>query len=164
MESLFYIDNRLGLDGMEFPVFKIRTMVDGIGSFDEIVSLNGVSSLGKPKNDLRIIPWRRFLRVYHLDEIPQIVNIFRSDMKLVGIRPRNSQQWKSFPESHRKRALQYKPGLFGVPYAVPVLSDFEHLLQVEEEYLDRYEESSYRTDLEYFLRISYNLLRGQRSE
>ena len=164
LESNIYVRIALGKDGTLFNVYKIRTMGhDADSKWEELISTNGADELGKPASDGRIIPSRRFLRKYGLDEIPQIYNIARREMSLVGIRPRDEKAWSLFPESHVNSALRYKPGFFGVHYARPN-KDFQDLLKAESTYLDQKDQHPVLTDIKYFFLIFYNIIfKGMRS-
>ena len=158
LEDLIYFYKPLGQNQIPFTAAKIRTMYPGSDKKrDEIVNSNGTNHLGKPKDDPRAIPSRRFLRKFWIDELPQIINVLLGQMKLVGIRPKTKEVWASYPLDHKKRALLQKPGLIGVNYASPT--------STEQDYLNDYERSGLRTDIHYFLDIAYNIIvNGQRSE
>lgn len=104
----FYRQTRLTRDGKEFKILKFRSMrVDA--------EKDGVARLSKGDNDDRITPVGRIIRRYRLDEIPQLWNIFKGDMSVVGPRPERpeiaEQYCQSMPEF--KLRLQVKAGLTG---------------------------------------------------
>jgi lipopolysaccharide/colanic/teichoic acid biosynthesis glycosyltransferase len=104
---VLYTQRRLGHNGHPFLIYKIRTMIPNSES-------NG------PKwcvpGDPRVTPVGRFLRWSHIDELPQLVNIFRGEMSLVGPRPERpeivAQLERVFP-AYRQR-LAVRPGLTGL--------------------------------------------------
>ncbi|HLC37783.1 MAG TPA: sugar transferase [Candidatus Nanoarchaeia archaeon] len=158
LEGNIYIRTALGQEGEQFKVYKIRTMEPNADSrYKELVSANGLDELGKPADDDRILPRRRFLRRYGIDELPQIYNIFKREMSLVGIRPKDKEAWSFFPEDHIRRALKHKPGLMGVNYA-RLNSSLDEMMESESQYLDKKEEHPLLTDIEYFFRILYQII------
>jgi lipopolysaccharide/colanic/teichoic acid biosynthesis glycosyltransferase len=86
---IFYKQQRLMKDWQEFTLFKFRTMVDGADTMlDQVVALNEASGpLFKCRKDPRITPLGRLLRASFLDEVPQLINVLRGELSLVGPRP-----------------------------------------------------------------------------
>ncbi|MFT4308465.1 MAG: sugar transferase [Candidatus Woesearchaeota archaeon] len=148
----------LGQNGVPFDMYKVRTMVIGADAqrFDPAQQRD---SLGKIVGDQRILPcpWARFLRRNWFDELPQLVNIGRGEMKLVGIRPTPEDEWKDlYPAELMERALEHKPGLMAIPYAFPLTERFEDRFDQMHEYLDAYERDPRGADRAYFERIVHN--------
>ncbi len=80
--------NRVGKNGKMIKVYKFRTMhpyAEYIQDF--VLSLNGYSAIGKPAEDFRLTPGGKHSENIWLDETPQIINVLKGEMKLVGIRP-----------------------------------------------------------------------------
>lgn len=106
---VFFLQRRVGKDLAEFRVVKFRTMVDRdpdtIDQHQEAVVAEGV--------DPRITRAGRFLRKTSLDELPQLWNILRGDMSVVGPRPVLPEQVEVVPEVYRAR-FQVRPGLTGL--------------------------------------------------
>lgn len=99
--GVFYRARRVGRNGVEFRLLKFRTMrsdADRIGS--------GLTHAG----DARITPIGRVLRALKLDELPQLVNVLRGEMSLVGPRPEDPRYIPHYPEACR-RLLQLRPGI-----------------------------------------------------
>jgi lipopolysaccharide/colanic/teichoic acid biosynthesis glycosyltransferase len=94
---------RVGQDGRPFEILKFRTMVDGADRMSANIS---------PEGDPRVTPVGRVLRSWYLDELPQLVNIARGDMRLVGPRPETPEYVALYSPSER-RVLEVKPGLVG---------------------------------------------------
>ena len=113
--NVFYLQQRIGLDGHRFNIIKFRTMT--IDTEREIFMTSAVSSeLGAVEDTVRITRVGKFLRHLHLDELPQVVNIFRGDMSLVGPRPENPKITTKIQESlpsFRDR-LKVPPGIAGL--------------------------------------------------
>jgi exopolysaccharide biosynthesis polyprenyl glycosylphosphotransferase len=85
---VLFRQTRIGRGGKRFTMLKFRTMEDGADDFkDELLALNDAASLFKIKNDPRITRVGEILRRLSLDELPQLVNVLRGDMSLVGPRP-----------------------------------------------------------------------------
>lgn len=100
----FYHQKRIGLNGEEFHIFKFRSMK--VDSEDDIPMLTN-------NNDNRITPWGRFMRKYYLDELPQLLNVIRGDMSIVGPRPERKYFIDKIKEKNGDfdSLLQVKPGI-----------------------------------------------------
>jgi exopolysaccharide biosynthesis polyprenyl glycosylphosphotransferase len=115
MESrgpIFFTQIRIGLNGRPFKLYKFRTMCkDAESRKRQLLAKNEMSGpVFKIKNDPRITRFGRFLRKYSLDELPQMVNVLRGDMALVGPRPPLPKEVARF-EPWQRRKLSVKPGL-----------------------------------------------------
>jgi lipopolysaccharide/colanic/teichoic acid biosynthesis glycosyltransferase len=101
---VIYRQRRSGLRGHEFEVLKLRTMVDGAEFEGAGLAIN--------ENDSRITRVGAFLRRTSLDELPNLVNVLRGEMSLIGPRPTLPVQVEQYTERQRGR-LAIKPGLTG---------------------------------------------------
>lgn len=101
---VFYRQQRVGRDGREFRIFKFRTMVDGA----EFMGLKREVS----RNDDRITRVGRWLRLTSFDEIPQLLNVARGEMSLVGPRPSGPHHVGRYTLRQRRR-LEANPGITG---------------------------------------------------
>ena len=156
--NLFYVHKCLGKKSRSINVYKIRTMKpDADKQFDDVIK-SGLDSLGKPLNDPRITPMGKFLRKYRIDELPQIYNFGRGDLKLVGIRPMSREEWQNYPTEIMQKALSQKPSLIPIQYAYPYSKRFEDDLRHMTEYLDRWENTPIRADIEFFYRVAWNII------
>jgi lipopolysaccharide/colanic/teichoic acid biosynthesis glycosyltransferase len=99
-----YRQRRVGLDGHEFDVLKLRTMVDGAEAIGAGLAVNA--------GDARITRVGRILRRTSLDELPNLVNILRGEMAIIGPRPTLPTQVAQYSERERGR-LAVRPGLTG---------------------------------------------------
>jgi len=147
-------------------IHKFRSMyLNSDRDFSDVSSRHGLDSLGKIINDPRITPIGKIMRRYFIDELPQFYDLNRGVISLVGIRPKTLDYWKKYPVDHMKRALKFKPGLFGVHYYYNNLRDSQDFLQTEQEYLSRKErENPERLDREYLRGILKNIFfKGLRS-
>lgn len=106
---------RVGLGGRHFVMWKFRTMTaDAEVRLEGLRHLNEVDGvLFKMRNDPRITPLGRFLRRWSLDELPQLWNVLRGDMSLVGPRPPLPAEVEQYAQ-HVRRRLLVKPGLTGL--------------------------------------------------
>jgi lipopolysaccharide/colanic/teichoic acid biosynthesis glycosyltransferase len=122
--SIIFRQKRIGYDGREFEVLKFRTMfADADEKIHEVyikklIEENSVqqhpeSSSFKVPNDHRITPVGRFLRNTCLDELPQLINVFKGEMSLVGPRPHPIYEVSYYKEWFHRR-LNVKPGLTGL--------------------------------------------------
>ncbi len=159
MLDIFYVHNCLGLDGKPIDVYKLRTMdVDASDRLEEVVRDSELDGYGKIKDDPRITPIGRRLRRYWIDELPQLYNIVRRDLKLVGIRAKSEQDWKEYPLKLKERVLRQKPGLMAIQYAYPGIGSFDENLSHIDTYLREWEESPIKTDIKYFCRIVWSII------
>jgi len=102
--SVFFRQERVGLNGRVFKPWKFRTMV--VGAVNQGLGYN-VS-----KDDPRITRVGRFLREWGLDELPQLINVLKGEMSIVGPRPTLHYQVEQYNDSQRRRLL-VKPGITG---------------------------------------------------
>ena len=107
-----FMQTRVGRDGREFKLFKFRTMVPNAEQkLKELLKFNEMSGPAfKMKNDPRITRAGKFLRRSGIDELPQLVNILKGDMSIVGPRPPLPREVKKYNEYQRQR-LYVTPGL-----------------------------------------------------
>jgi lipopolysaccharide/colanic/teichoic acid biosynthesis glycosyltransferase len=101
---IFFRQERLGRFGKTFWIYKFRSMVDG--------AIHQGAGLDTFKGDPRITPVGSFLRDYHLDELPQLLNVLRGEMSLVGPRPLLPAMLFTYTEPERHRLLM-SPGITG---------------------------------------------------
>ncbi len=106
---------RVGLDGKTFSLYKFRTMY--VGAEDQLAEVRPLNDhdgvLFKVRNDPRVTPLGRWLRRYSLDELPQLFNVLRGEMSLVGPRPPLPDEVARYAD-HVRRRLVVKPGLTGL--------------------------------------------------
>jgi exopolysaccharide biosynthesis polyprenyl glycosylphosphotransferase len=129
---------RAGENGRAFRIFKFRTMVRGAEAMlPELVSLDELSApMFKLKSDPRVTRVGRFLRKTSLDELPQLLNVLRGEMSIVGPRPELVDLVERYEPEHEVR-LRVKPGITG-PWQVYGRSEltFDEVLAVEREYVE----------------------------
>jgi exopolysaccharide biosynthesis polyprenyl glycosylphosphotransferase len=137
---IVYRSVRPGIGQMPFNCLKFRTMyIDAHERQLELEELNEASgALFKIRNDPRMTPIGRVLRRFSLDELPQLVNVLRGEMSLVGPRPLPERDYERLQEWHRKRYLVL-PGITGL-WQVSGRSDldFDDLVRLDFLYLERW--------------------------
>jgi len=158
LESLFYVRRVLGREGRAMNIYKFRTMIPNADELVEEAWEGGLDHHGKPNEDERITRVGRFLRRYWIDEIPQLYNLLRGDLKLVGIRPTSEEWWNLCPIELKNRALKEKPGLIGIHHANKTGEGFDTYVRISEQYLDERSVSPILTDAKYFFRILSNII------
>ena len=112
---VFFLQERVGLNQRKFKMIKFRSMVpDAEVQRHEMEHLNEADGpIFKIKNDPRITPVGQFIRRYSIDELPQLVNVIRGEMSLVGPRPHPTKEVMRYNWHHRRR-LSVKPGMTGL--------------------------------------------------
>jgi exopolysaccharide biosynthesis polyprenyl glycosylphosphotransferase len=134
----FFIQTRAGVRGKPFRMFKFRTMVaDAHARRADVVDLDRLDGPSyKLRRDPRVTALGRILRQTSLDELPQLLNVLRGDMSLVGPRPEEVEVVQRYQPEHTFR-LTVKPGLTGPMqvYGRGALS-FEERLSVERDYVE----------------------------
>jgi exopolysaccharide biosynthesis polyprenyl glycosylphosphotransferase len=157
---VFFRQRRAGKEGKPFTMLKFRTMVaDAEQRLTELVDLQKLDEPAfKIPDDPRITRAGRLLRRTSLDELPQLINVLRGDMSLVGPRPEEEAVVALYDERQRLR-LAVKPGLTG-PMQVYGRGDltFEERLAMERDYLDNL---SITGDLAILLRTPRAIVRGE---
>jgi exopolysaccharide biosynthesis polyprenyl glycosylphosphotransferase len=130
---------RCGLNGRNFTFYKFRSMVvDAEERMDEVAHLNRKEVVTKIPNDPRLTPVGRFLRRFSLDELPQLFNVLRGDMSLVGPRPAIPSEVENYKRWQRRR-LRMRPGLTCL-WAVNGRDavDFETWMRMDMAYIDNW--------------------------
>jgi exopolysaccharide biosynthesis polyprenyl glycosylphosphotransferase len=137
---VLYRSSRPGIGGVPFACFKFRTMRTGAERLQaELETINEASGpLFKIRADPRLTPVGRLLRRYSLDELPQLLNVLKGQMSLVGPRPLPQRDFDRLEEWHKKRYLVL-PGMTGL-WQVSGRSelDFDDLVRLDFLYLERW--------------------------
>ena len=113
---IFFVQKRLGRNKRMFEIFKFRTMVvDAEKRLKDLEDQNEADgAVFKIKNDPRITPIGRFLRKTSIDELPQLFNVLKGDMSLVGPRPlqvRDYELFETFCQDWQRRRFSVRPGI-----------------------------------------------------
>ena len=156
---VLFVQARAGRRGAPFRMLKFRTMVaDAERRLGELVDIDGIEEPAfKLPRDPRVTSVGRFLRRTSLDELPQLFDVLRGDMSLVGPRPEQVELVERYAPEHRFR-LEVRPGLTG-PMQVYGRGElrFDERLAVEREYV---ENLSLRRDLRILLLTLAAVFRG----
>jgi exopolysaccharide biosynthesis polyprenyl glycosylphosphotransferase len=156
---VFFRQIRIGLHGRKFTLWKFRTMVlDAEGRKPHLINLNEMSGpVFKMKHDPRVTKIGRFLRRTSIDELPQLLNVAKGEMSLVGPRPPLRDEVERYDGWERRR-LSVKPGLtclwqIGGRNKI----DFEEWMKLDLEYIDNW---SLRKDAEILVKTIPAVFRG----
>jgi exopolysaccharide biosynthesis polyprenyl glycosylphosphotransferase len=158
---VFFVQRRVGLHKREFAVYKFRTMVvDAEKKMREVEHLNEVSGpVFKISNDPRITPLGRFLRKTSIDELPQLINVLKGDMSLVGPRPLPVRDYEGFSEDWQRRRFSVRPGITCL-WQVSGRSSisFDKWMELDLQYIDKW---SLWLDLRILARTIPAVLKGE---
>lgn len=139
---VFFRQQRAGLNGRPFTMLKFRSMVtDAEQRKHELERLNEMSGpVFKVTNDPRITPLGKFMRKWSVDELPQLINVLRGEMSLVGPRPLPLDEVKRFDDLAHRRRLSVKPGLTCLWQVSGrnTITDFKEWVRLDLEYIDNW--------------------------
>jgi exopolysaccharide biosynthesis polyprenyl glycosylphosphotransferase len=139
---ILFRQKRSGINGTPFMIYKFRTMGTNAEQFKhELEAMNEMSGpVFKVTNDPRITPIGKFLRKYSLDELPQLFNVLRGEMSLVGPRPLPVDEVKRFDNLAHRRRLSVKPGLTCLWQISGrnQITDFRDWVRLDLEYIDNW--------------------------
>lgn len=150
--------HRIGKDGKIIHVYKLRTMHPFSEYLQEYVyEKSDLQEGGKFKDDFRITTLGKLFRKFWLDELPMLINLFRGDMKLVGVRPLSKHYFSLYSKELQEKRIKSKPGLIP-PFYVDMPKTIEEIQASEMKYLSAYEKHPFRTDWKYFWKAVWNIL------
>jgi len=136
---VYYTHDRVGFKGKTFKLIKFSTMLKdspNLGTKDITV-----------RNDPRVFPFGRFLRKTKINELPQILNVIKGDMSIIGPRPLTPRNFNFYPEEAKKNISKLKPGISGIGSIV--FRDEEAIL------------SNYKTSLDNFYKLNISPYKGE---
>jgi lipopolysaccharide/colanic/teichoic acid biosynthesis glycosyltransferase len=116
--EIFYLQERIGKDGKPFKLIKFATMLKD--------SPNIGTGTVTVKDDPRVLPFGKFLRKTKINELPQLINILKGDMSIIGPRPQTPRCFLAFPKKSQETIIKVKPGLSGIGSVV--FRDEENIL------------------------------------
>ncbi|MCX5694935.1 MAG: sugar transferase [Candidatus Omnitrophica bacterium] len=138
---VFFRQERSGFNGRKFTLYKFRTMIkDAEEKLHELREKNEMNGpVFKLKNDPRITPIGRFLRKFSVDELPQLWNVLKGDMSIVGPRPPLPQEVEKYDNWQRRR-LNMRPGVtcFWQVNGRNKITDFNEWMKLDLEYIDNW--------------------------
>lgn len=139
---VMFRQQRSGLNGSPFSIYKFRTMMTNAEQLKhELAAMNEMTGpVFKVTNDPRITPIGKVLRKYSLDELPQLFNVLRGEMSLVGPRPLPVDEVKRFNDLAHRRRLSVKPGLTCLWQVSGrnKISDFKDWVRLDLQYIDNW--------------------------
>ncbi len=139
---VLFRQRRSGINGQPFTLYKFRTMVTNAEQLrHELAAMNEMNGpVFKVSNDPRVTPIGKFLRKYSLDELPQLYNVLRAEMSLVGPRPLPVDEVKQFNDLAHRRRLSVKPGLTCLWQISGRnnVTDFKEWVRLDLEYIDHW--------------------------
>jgi exopolysaccharide biosynthesis polyprenyl glycosylphosphotransferase len=157
---IFFSQIRVGLNKRQFTMYKFRTMVaDAENLQEQLQSMNEMAGpVFKIKNDPRITPFGRFLRRTSVDELPQLLNVIKGDMSLVGPRAMSMRDYQLFQQDWQRRRFSVKPGItclwqINGRNSIP----FDKWMELDMQYIDKW---SLLLDLKILARTVPAVLRG----
>jgi exopolysaccharide biosynthesis polyprenyl glycosylphosphotransferase len=137
----FFAQERVGLNKRRFRMLKFRTMVaDAEKRMKELEHLNEVSGpVFKIRNDPRVTPLGAILRKTSIDELPQLLNVLRGDLSLVGPRPLPVRDYEGFDKDHHRRRFSVRPGITCL-WQIGGRSNvsFERWMELDMQYIDNW--------------------------
>jgi exopolysaccharide biosynthesis polyprenyl glycosylphosphotransferase len=157
---IFFAQERMGLNKRRFRLYKFRTMVPNAEKqIAQLEHLNEASGpVFKIRNDPRITPIGRLLRKTSLDELPQLFNVFKGDMSLVGPRPLPVRDYESFNTAWHRRRFSVKPGITCLWQVMGRSSvPFERWMELDMQYIDQW---SLLLDLQIMLKTIPAVMKG----
>ncbi|MBN1970217.1 MAG: sugar transferase [Candidatus Delongbacteria bacterium] len=154
---------RVGKNGKIIYVYKVRTMhpySEYLHRF--ILDTFGYSKggTGKPENDFRLTSWGKVLRKTWIDELPQLYNVLKGDLNLVGVRAVSQVRFEDIPKDLQELRIKFKPGCIP-PSVVFKVIEQNQVDEAERKYLAEKQVRPYWTDFKYFWIAIYNILTGK---
>jgi lipopolysaccharide/colanic/teichoic acid biosynthesis glycosyltransferase len=149
---------RIGYQGKTIFIKKLRTMHPYSEYIQDYVhEIYQLQENGKFKDDFRVTEWGKFLRKIWVDELPQISNFLKGDLKLVGVRALSKHYFSLYPPDLRELRIKFKPGLVP-PYYADMPKNFDEIVNSERRYLLRKAEKPFSTDVIYLFKAAYNII------
>jgi hypothetical protein len=149
---------RVGKNGKIINVYKFRTMHPYSEYLqDYVLKRFGYNEAGKPANDFRLTGWGKMFRKLWLDEIPQIINVLKGELAIVGVRPLSQVRYNQLPEDVKSERIRCKPGCIP-PYVSLCMPDATGNITAERIYLQERKQHPWLTNFKYFMMAVYNIV------
>ncbi len=156
--GLLFKMKRIGKGGKEIFVYKLRTMVPFSEYLQEqFISKHRLAKGGKINNDYRITPIGRILRKFWIDEIPNLINLLKGEMKLVGVRPISQQYLSLYKQELQELRQKVTPGIIP-PFYVDLPETLSEIQESEKCYINSYLNNPFSTDCKYLFLSLKNIL------
>jgi len=157
---VLFVQPRVGLNGRRFPFFKFRTMVEGADRMQaDLEELNEAEGpVFKIRDDPRVTRVGRIIRRLSLDELPQLFNVLKGDMSLVGPRPLPLRDVSRFEVPAHRRRFSVKPGLTCLWQVSRREPTFDEWIKADMQYIDNW---SLSLDLEILVKTIPAVLGGR---
>ena len=156
--GLLFKMRRIGKGGKEMFVYKFRTMVPFSEYLqDYFVKKNSLAKGGKINNDTRVTPLGKILRKFWIDEIPNLINLLKGEMKLVGVRPISKQYLSLYDEELKSLRKLVRPGIIP-PFYADMPETLDEIQQSEKKYIKEYLNKPLTTDLRYLYMAIKNIV------
>jgi len=158
--TVFYRQKRIGKNGQIFHMYKFRSMISNADELKEALEKHNEADgpVFKIKNDPRITRIGEFIRKYSIDELPQLLNVLKGDMSLVGPRPPVSSEVEKYGDWEWRR-LEVLPGITGL-WQVSGRSDlsFQQWMNLDLYYIENW---SFALDLKILLKTIPTVIKGE---
>ena len=151
---------RVGKDGKWIEVYKFRTMHSYSQYLqDYVYEKNHLNSNGKLANDFRVNVWGRLFRSVWLDELPMLINVFKGEMKWVGVRPLTEHFFSLYTPEMQQLRTKVKPGMLPpFYYEKRTPQGMDEIQDSERRYIESYLKHPFRTDWRYFWGTVNNII------
>lgn len=156
-KPIFFRQSRIGKDGKLFQIYKLRTMINGARDMG--------TGLFTYENDFRITKTGKFLRYSSMDELPQLINIFKGDMSIVGPRPPVDTELGSYDsfDSNLKKRFTVNPGITGYAQVYGRNSfDWETKIEYDNKYIKDFKKFGILIDIKILFLTPIALLKFSR--
>ena len=155
--KIFFVQERIGRYGKSFKIIKFRTMKEGSEKEDKKLLKKSRNGFVQIKQDPRVTEFGKFLRKTSFDEIPQLINVLKGDMSLIGPRPFIPIETDLLNEYELQRNIAY-PGLTGLAQLKGRSKlNIHEVVKIDLEYLNDY---SLLLDLKIFFSTIFVVLKG----
>jgi lipopolysaccharide/colanic/teichoic acid biosynthesis glycosyltransferase len=149
---------RIGKEGKYFNVYKMRTMHPYAEYLQGYVfEKNNLEVGGKIKDDFRVTTLGRIMRKLWIDELPMFINLFRGEMKIVGVRPLSTHYYNLYTEELKQLRILSKPGLVP-PFYADLPKTLDEIMDSEMRYLIEHQKHPLKTDINYFFKAWKNII------
>jgi lipopolysaccharide/colanic/teichoic acid biosynthesis glycosyltransferase len=149
---------RVGRDKKIFYIYKFRTMHPYSEYLQQYIYENyQLEEGGKFKNDFRRTVWGTVFRKLWIDELPQLINFFKGEVALFGVRALSEHYFSLYPPEMQELRTKVKPGLVP-PFYADMPDTFEEIVESERRYLEKRLQKGLIVDIEYFFKAWYNII------